>query len=279
VAVVDLGLTARQRAEVGAECELVPAAEGSHPWLLTPAALRTQPPGLAVYLDADVIVTGRLDAVIERARDGRICAFPDRLDRRWFAEWESELALPRPPRHQTYVNAGFLALDTDVFAAFLERWADACEHISRDRFSVSSPDLRSPFALPDQDVMNALLMTELAPDDLDVQPPDTAAQGPWELSTTQVTDLRTLACTRDGRPVTLLHAFGPVKPWQETARRWLPRTAYLICMRRLLTGDDLAIRTEEPLAPWLSPGVRGALTLRALTATTALRARTRPHPG
>ena len=84
------------------------------------------------------------------------------------------------------------------------------------------------------------------------QPADTAAQGPWELSTTRVVDARTLQCTRAGRPVTLLHSFGVPKPWQPEARTSLPRTAYLTCLRRLLTGDDLAIRTTDALAPWCS---------------------------
>ena len=54
----------------------------------------------------------------------------------------------------------------------------------------------------------------------------------------------------------------------------LPRTAYLVCLRGLVRGRDVAIRTAERQASWLSPGLRGWLSLQLWTGREALRART-----
>jgi hypothetical protein len=272
--VLDLGLTDRQRGEVSAECDVVPPdGRTQHPWLVMPQVLQVVPPGVTVYVDSDIIVTAPVDAIAERARAGDVCAFADRFDERRFAEWQTIFGLASTPRAQPYVNAGFMALDTARFPEFLERWRGLCETMATRLISVDKLDVGDPLTWPDQDALNALLMSEVAPDRIAVQPADAAAQGPSELSNTRVVDARTLRCVRGDTPVRLLHAFGVPKPWQPQARMALPRTAYLTCLRRLLTGDDVAIRTAEPLAPWLAPGVRGTAALHLATAMTALRAR------
>lgn len=274
--VVDLGLTDRQRAEVGRECDVItPSGDALHPWLVMPQVLQSVPPGVTVYVDSDIIVTARLDAIVERARAGDVCAFVDRFAERRFAEWQSLFALPGPPRAQPYVNAGFMALDTVRFSEFVSRWRGLCDTMANRTISVATLDVGDPLTWPDQDALNALLMSEITADRVAVQPAEAAAQGPWELSATRVVDPRTLRCTRADRPVTLLHAFGIPKPWQPEARTSLPRTAYLTGLRRLLTGDDVAIRTQEPVASWLGPGLRGTASLHLHTAMTALRARVR----
>jgi hypothetical protein len=276
VTVFDLGLTDHQRRELGAECDLAtPQGDARHPWLVTPKVLRTAPAGVTVYVDADMIVTTRFDRIVERARAGALCVFPDRFEDRRFAEWVDLFGLSASPRPQPYVNAGFLALDTGRFAGFLERWETICEAMADRPIRVATLDLDDPLTWPDQDALNALLMTEVAPDAVAVQPVDTVAQGPWELATARVDDVRTLRCTRDGHALTLLHSWGAPKPWQTAARTKLPRTAYLTCLRRLLVGDDVTIRTTEELAPWLRRGPLGAAALRLETTRTALRTRTR----
>jgi len=274
--VVDLGLTDRQRAEVGHECDVItPSGDALHPWLVMPQVLQSVLPGVTVYVDSDIIVTARLDDIVELARAGDVCAFVDRFAERRFAEWQSLFALPSAPRAQPYVNAGFMALDTARFSQFVGRWRTLCDTMANRAISVATLDVGDPLTWPDQDALNALLMSEVPAERVAVQPSDGAAQGPWELSATRVDDARTLRCTRAGRSVTLLHSFGVPKPWQPEARTSLPRTAYLTCLRHLLTRDDVAIRTAEPLAPWLRRGTRGALSLHTATATTAFRARTR----
>ncbi|HEY3670942.1 MAG TPA: hypothetical protein VGN51_08410 [Acidimicrobiia bacterium] len=276
VTVFDLGLTDRQRAEVGTECEVVaPDGDALHPWLVMPQVLQAVPPGVTVYVDSDIIVTASLEAIAERARAGDVCAFADRFAERRFSEWQDLLGLASAPRVQPYANAGFMALDTARFPEFVQRWRELCDAMVSRSISVAKLDVGDPLTWPDQDALNALLMSEVPPEQVAVQPAEHAAQGPWELSKTRVVDVRTLACTRAGQPVKLLHAFGVPKPWQPEARTSLPRSAYLMCLRRLLTGDDVAIRTTEPPAPWLAPGVRGTTALHLATATTALRARTK----
>jgi hypothetical protein len=280
VTVLDLGLTPAQRAELAAHCDFVRAPpEPRHPWLLAPFVCRAHPTEITVYIDCDVVVTAPLHQILDDARAGKVCGFPDRLPDRWFAEWEETFALPGPPRHQTYVNTGFVAFSTRTFPRLLEQWADRCARLSVAPVSAVAVDLARPTALADQDAWNALLMTVVDPAQLAVQPAAATAQGNWQLSRTQILDEGTLACSRDGRPVTLLHCFGVPKPWQADARRYLPRTAYLRCLRRLLTGDDLALRTAERQVPWLSRGLRGRLSVRLWTGREALRVRVAARRG
>ena len=68
LSVFDLGLTDRQRSEIGAECDVVvPDGDALHPWLVMPQVLQSVPPGVTVYVDSDIIVTARLDDIAERA--------------------------------------------------------------------------------------------------------------------------------------------------------------------------------------------------------------------
>jgi hypothetical protein len=272
--VLDLGLTASQRDQLRGTCQFVTPAQPRHPWLLAPHALLAAPADVSVYLDADVLVTAPLDRVLDDARAGRLCAFSDWLADRWFAEWEEQFDLPDPPRHQPYRNAGFVALAPGAFPGLLERWAELCDRLADTRIDERAVDYTSPTGLPDQDVFNALLMTEVQPEQLSAGDPALVSQGNEQLGATRVVDPRAVVCERDGRRVLLLHSFSAPKPWEPSARGYLPDTAYLRCLRRLLVGPDLAVRASASAA-WLAPGLRGALTMRVLTTRTALRPRTR----
>ncbi len=70
---LDLGLLPEQRAILAAECDFVDVRRepGDHPWTYQPFAHLTDPSGICAILDSDVIVTRRLDELIDRARDGR----------------------------------------------------------------------------------------------------------------------------------------------------------------------------------------------------------------
>ena len=270
ISVLDVGLSAAERAELAPHCDLVdPPVRGRHPWLLAPHACLARPATVVVTIDADVIVTAPLDLILARARDGQICAFPDPLGDRWFAEWEHAFDLPVAPRHETYVNTGFVAFSTRVFPDLLPEWAARCDGVD---VTPATPalDLGDPLGLADQDAFNALLMTVVPPGRVSVQPADEAVQGPWLLSQTQVDDVRTLACSFDGTAITLLHSFGTPKPWQAQPRRLVRRSAYLLCLRRLLVSDDVALRSMLPRVPWLAPGLRGVMHLRARTTLNAV---------
>ena len=278
ITVLDLGLTAAQRRELSSECQIVPAPDHPrHPWLLVPAACLAAAPGAAVvvYLDSDIIVTAPLDEIIAEARAGQVCAFVDVLADRWFPDWADRLALDAPLRRQPYVNAGFVAFSTSVHEALVRRWGERCAALPGDDIRIDAFCLDDPCGLPDQDVLNAMLMSELPSGRLAAFPAAEIAQGRDQLAATRVIDRDTLACRRESARCVLLHSFGAPKPGQPGSRRDLPRTAYLVLLRRLLTGRGLAVHTQEPLVPWLRPGWRGVVTLHVTTAWDAVRTRTR----
>ncbi len=221
---------------------------------------------IVVYVDADVIVTGSLDSVIDTARNGRICVYADVLPTRWFADWEHIFGLGRPPRRQPYVNAGFLAFSSTAFPDLLPRWFDCCDRLVDQPTHLDTGSLDSPVALSSQDALNAILMSEVAPDQIAFQRPGAEAQGPDQLLRTRVVDEDRLICRFDGLPTTLLHAWGQPKPWEPAAAEGLRRSAYLQCMRRLLTADDVAVSIAPTSLPmWLRPGARGMLSMWLLT--------------
>jgi len=276
ITVLDVGLTDAERRELAGQCDVVAAPSGDrHPWLLAPFACLARPAEVVVSLDSDVIVTASLDRILLDAHRGQVCAFSDFLSDRWFAEWEEVFGLPMKPRHQAYVNSGFVAFSTVKYPDLLQQWADRCADVSVTPVATPPIDLTDPLALPDQDILNALLMTVVAPAAISVQPEDSSAQGQANLARARVRDLRTLACSLDGTATTLLHSWGMPKPWQPAARRTLRGTPYVRCLRRLLVGPDLAVRSELPRVPWLTPGPRGALTFRYLIGRTAARRRAR----
>ena len=261
ITVLDLGLTPAQCAELGGECDLVRPAPGSprNPWLLTPQICQARPARVVVYVDSDVIVTEPLGEVLRAARQGAVCAFPDVRDR-WFAEWAEIFGLQKPLRRQRYVNAGFFAFSTDRHPTLLERWEETCGRIVDRAGTVRDHAFESPTALADQDALNALLMSEIDPDDFSPLPAAASAEGPRELAATDVVDAARLVCRRDGSPVMLLHHWGSPKPWQAAAGSNLRQNAYLLCLRRLLNGTDVAVRSTQPRVPWLAPGTRGTVS-------------------
>jgi hypothetical protein len=268
VTVLDLGLSSKQRTAIEAECELVipPQQVVRHPWLMEPYACMARPSETIVYIDSDIIVTRPLDEILAATRRGRLCVFANRPPTRWFGQWEELFGLSGPPRHQTYANAGFLAFSSTSFPKLPSRWWDCCERLVGHSTVLDQPDLVSPTAYTSQDALNAVLMSEVDADQIEFQPFDAEAQGPTQLSRTRVLDVESLACRLGHEPTTLLHAWGSPKPWQAAAAKTLQRSAYLTCLRRLLVGRDLAVQIPaDQLSAWLRPGLRGALTLWALT--------------
>lgn len=279
VTVLDLGLTPHQRDVLAPECDIVARpGEPGHAWLLVPtaclAALDDGDPGVVVYLDCDQIVTGSLSRLIAEARAGRVCAIVDHFHDRWFAEWATLCSLDAQLRREPYLNAGFVVLDGAVHGAFLQRWAARCAEIDSATIAVVDMEFTAPLALPDQDVFNAMVMSELPATATVRWTASRSAQGVDELRATRVLDRAHLRCERAGEPLVLLHSFGLPKPWQPAAARDLHATAYLRLLRRLLTAPDVALRIDD-LVPWLQPGWRGALTLRRLTLSDQVRSSTR----
>ncbi len=264
--IMDCGLVEHQRDVLKSECELVepPASQAVNPQLLKPFPQLLRPQGTVVILDSDVVVTHPLDAVIETARNGQICVCADPEPERWFAEWEQIFALPCRPRHQTYVNSGFVVFSVDHYPNLLPRWWEYCQRIrSYPTTFHGAPD--SPTAQADQDALNAILMSELPEETLAIQPQETQPsmeQLRWD---TQLLDANSLSCLLYGQPVTIVHPTVPTKPFE---RQWWFDQAgspYPALLRRLLVNGDVRMRLDHDEVPvWLRPNRLGAAVMYAL---------------
>ena len=217
--------------------------------------------GTIVLIDSDMVVTRSLDEIAALAGEGRICAFPDPKPHRgrWFAEWEQALELRAPLRRRTYLNAGFLALSTEHWPDLLGRWWELCERVPREQFFGR---FEQPFWAGDQDVLNAILSSEIPEEALAELPEDGEAY-PEELLETVVVDERTLRCELRGHPTTILHySLGP-KAWERKAWVRLRDDAYMRLLPRLLFADDVTVRLEPKSVPfWMRPGRRARTFVR-----------------
>lgn len=114
------------------------------------------------------------------------------------------------------------------------------------------------------DALNALLMSELEPDATEVLPEHGSAH-PDDLLRAQVDDSRTLACTLDGRPVSILHYSLAPKAWEPNAWLRVRDDAYVRLLPRVLFGDDVPLRLEARDVPfWLRPRRSARRLVRAL---------------
>jgi hypothetical protein len=266
VVVLDCGLTEHQRNVLNPECELIalPGSRRLNPQLLKPFASLMHPKGTVVILDSDLVVTSRLDLMLQAARNGRVCVCADPESERWFAEWEQLFELPCPPRRQTYVNSGFVAFSVEHWPHLLSRWWESCQLIrSYPTSFYDTPD--SPTAQADQDALNAILMSEYSEETLAVQPREVQPnmeQLRWHV---RLLDVDTLTCSLHNRQVTLVHSLGKTKPFE--LQRWLGqgRSIYPTLLRRLLVERGVRIRvSREDVPVWLHPGRLGAIVIRIL---------------
>jgi hypothetical protein len=264
--VLDWDLQPEQRALLGAVATVVPVSGVPHPMLAKPIVHSLDLRGTVVFVDADIIVTGSLDHVIRRTREGAICLFPDHASMRskWFAEWEETFALSGPPRRQPYFNAGFVAFSVEHWPRLLERWWETCSRLTTDW---------PPWAdAGDQDALNGILMAEVPPGAVAVLPEE---EGPLlePMNGVEVHDERTLSASLHGRPTLVLHYVLQPKAWDR--RGWMrvrpdPYTRLLV---RALWGDDVPLRIPPSSVPrWLRPDPTARLARTALGAAHSLAA-------
>ena len=262
--VLDLGLTPAQRSLVEPHVTLVELPEGlaGRPMLLKAYPHELGATGTIVVIDSDMIVARSLADIVALAGEGRICAYPDHRSHhdRWFAEWGKELELRAPLRRRKYLNAGFLALSTEHWPDLLGRWWELCGRVPLDQHFGR---YEQPFWAGDQDVLNAILASEVPVEALAELPAEEEAY-PDDLLEVEVVDTQTLRCELGGRPTTILHyALGP-KAWQQKAWVRLRDDAYVRLLPRLLFGDDVAVRLEPKSVPlWLRPGASARALVRA----------------
>jgi hypothetical protein len=256
VYLLDAGLTDDQRELLGAEATIVPAPTDAPPYLLKTVAPLTHPAEVRVLIDVDMIVTRHLGELVERAREGRVVAFRDGLDRH-VPEWGELLGLGRT-RPGPYVCVGLVVAGGGVGETVVRGLERGQAAVDFDRTLYGEDDPGYAFRYPEQDVLNAILHCEPASGRLVALAEGLAPTPPF--ARVRALDAERLRCELDdgSRPF-VLHHHGP-KPWLEA----LHQGAYSRCLRRALTGPGLAIRVPSAQLPLhLRSGPRATLA-RAL---------------
>lgn len=271
IVVIDVGLTEQQKAILSRECDIrTPplAKEGVLVVLLKSSMHLLGLTGTVILVDSDVVVTRRMTPIVDDAADGKIVVVADQILERHFEEWGPMLGLDPPPRRQRHVGGGFIALDLDQWPDFMPAWLAGCERVPRERndlpFDLPHEEfLKNPFALPEQDVFNALLASAVSEQQLKIYELD-VFPGPPHNDGLKVVDRTTLRCDYEGHEPFLLHYWNHPKPWMPNARKSLAMDAYVELLARLLTADDVPIRLPpEELPLWLRDDARGRLVRRA----------------
>src|SRR5947208_2110192 len=80
IVLLDCGLDDRQRELLSREATILTAPRSTAPHLLKAVAPLERPDELMLLIDTDIIVTQPLAPLFERAEEGKVVAFADRLD-------------------------------------------------------------------------------------------------------------------------------------------------------------------------------------------------------
>jgi hypothetical protein len=278
--VLDRGLSPAQRELLGSEVSLVPSPGDTTPFLLKTVAPLSHPAEVMVLLDADIIVTRPFTELIERAAPGRVLAVEHGQDR-FFPEW-GEL-LGGTARHRRYVSSSLVLLGGEPGRRVIHVMDQLQGRIDigRTPFSGLRPDFTSagdefsemgkddPFFFADQDVLNAVLATEIDPGL--VEELDRRQEAIVPFTGLRIVDEQALSCAyEDGSEPQALHHVLAQKPWLEPT---IPGV-YSQFMQRLLLGRDVAIQVPRRDLPLhLQPGaIAGARRWYRGPLTTSLRA-------
>lgn len=260
--VLDAGLTPSERELLSEHVTVVapPKQIEGNPAIMKPYPHFLGPSGTIVLIDSDIIVTGSLDSVIDRAYEGKICVYPawwPKARSRWFAEWENTLKLRSPLRREAFVHAGVVALSMEHWPDLLGRWWEACELVPPNEHFAPG----RPFYVGEADVLNALLMSEIPREALALLPEGDEVFG----GDARIEDVETLTCTSAGKPTKILHFVDSPKPWERSGWLRLAATDYVRLMRRVLLAIDVPLRLDPGQVPlWLRPGLGGEVALRVL---------------
>jgi hypothetical protein len=225
--VLDCGLDPVQRKLLTPHTTLVAAPSGVEPTLFKARAPLAHPAEVMVLLDADMIVTRPLSDLIEKAAEGSIVAFETGRDR-FFAEWGPLLGLG-PIRRQRYLSSGFLCMARGVGTEVLRLVTDLQAHIDPDLLWWGSGRPSEPFCFGDQDVLNAVLSSRIAPDRIVALQNRLLSELPFE--GLRVIDAARLRCAyADGLEPYLVHHI-LYKPWLDA-----PPHTPAVRLRRPLTA-------------------------------------------
>jgi hypothetical protein len=202
------------------------------------------PAGVAILLDADIIVLRPLTELIEAAEAGRLVAFVNNepVHDRYFSEWSSVLGLG-PLRRRPYMNAGQLFVPDSLSPGLLHAWTEAQRKIDVQRTRYGKGKLHDPFYFADQDVLNAVVAAQLGPDEVMMVEHRLAPTPPF--TNLRLLDKQSLLCRYDSgeRPFSLHHILA--KPWLKATRT----NIYSLLLTRLLVAPDVALRLGPEQIP------------------------------
>src|ERR1700693_1336517 len=241
---IDAGLTPEQRSLIAGHATLVPAPEGAPVLSLTPIGPMKYPAGVAILLDADIIVVRPLTELIEAARNGRLVAVIDAEPNhdRFFFEWRGPLGLGVLRPHP-YFNAGQLLVPESLSDRLLPAWNEGHAKVNFQRSRNASANLNDPFHLRDQDVLNAILAARFEPEEIIVVKHRLAPHPPF--ADLFMLDGDRLVCRYpDGTSPFLLH--------HVLAKPWLKATGsniYSSLLSRLLLAPDVTLTLKPEQLP------------------------------
>jgi hypothetical protein len=262
--VLDCGLDPVQRELLEPHATLVEAPSGVEPTLAKGLAPLAHPAEVMVLLDADMIVTRPLNALVESAAEGRIVAFQTGLDR-FFAEWGPLLGLG-PIRRQRYLSSGFLCMGRGVGTEVLRLVSDLQARIDPEVLWWARGRPREPLCFGDQDVLNAVLSSRVQPERIIALENRLLSELPFE--GLRVIDAGRLRCAyQDGVEPYLVHHI-LYKPWLDA----IYYTAYARLLTRLLFSPDVALRLDRRDVPLrLGTGLRARIVRKATNARDRIR--------
>ena len=268
VFILDCGLADAQRALLEPHVTLVPAPGDAPPTLLKAIAPLSHPCDGMVLLDSDLVVTRPLTEVVDHALAGRVVSFEHHRQRH-DSRWGDVLGLGDLPR-RVYLDFAMVGVGGPAGTEVLRSLEALQDRIDFSRTMWGSHDMSYPLVYADQDVLNAIVAARIPEDDVVALDSRLAPVPPFEgLS---VRDERTLRVAyRDGVEPLVVHHY-VVKPWLEPTHHGV----YSQLLRRLLIGDDVAIRVPEDWMPLrFRRGARAYLNRARINARETARFRLR----
>ena len=239
--VLDCGLTPAQRQLLATQADLVANESDTPPWLLKTVAPLAHPSPTMALLDADMIASRSLAPLLDAASGGSLVAFRNRDDR-FVESWGALIGAAHPALRGPYLSSAAVVAGgsaTEVLARLHELRGVVEFELTYWRRNV----VDYAFTFADQDLLNAILATEQPPRPVEVLDARLAPTPPFD--GLGLIDADTLRCAyEDGTEPLLVHHH-VVKPWLEPTAHGV----YSRMLRRLLIGDDVAIRVPPHALP------------------------------
>jgi hypothetical protein len=239
---LDLGLSPAHRELLATEARILDPPADTPPWLAKTYAPLACPAETMVLIDVDMVVTRPLGELISRAAEGRVLAFENNMDR-FVPQWGEVLGLGRLER-RPYVCSGIVMAGGEDGAEAVRLLDERQRLVDYERTYFARNDTDYPLLYLDQDVLNAVLQSRLDRERFEALPYRLAPFPPF--SELELVDVDALRCAYpDGTEPYVVHQILPEKPWLDPVYDGV----YVRLLKRMLTGDDVAIRMDPAELP------------------------------